>query len=245
MTLRAIRTLGAGSGRQCPAWRRRWHMGQQKRRISSRCPTGPASGRCRAAPIFDSAYGRAEGRTVGRRERAGASPVYAGVREDLPRQHQEDRRGPSARSREYVRHAAWISESDESSGRVRVRRRPEQTWIIGENGPNIIRVYTDGRKHPDADDLWPTYSGDSVGHWEGDTLVFDTISTKGWLDRQRRDRRQNRPRAEREAPRRHADAQNQREHHRSADDARGRESAQSAVEGHQAVSKSTGGHPRV
>jgi hypothetical protein len=51
--------------------------------------------------------------------------------------------------------------------------RPEQTWIIGE--------YTDGRKHPPAEDLWPTYSGDSVGHWEGDTLVFDTVSAKGWL----------------------------------------------------------------
>src|SRR5688572_11791125 len=59
--------------------------------------------------------------------------------------------------------------------------RTEQTWIIGENGPNIIRVYTDGRPHPPAEDLWPTYSGDSVGHWEGDTLVFDTVSTKGWL----------------------------------------------------------------
>jgi hypothetical protein len=59
--------------------------------------------------------------------------------------------------------------------------RPEQTWILGENGPNIIRVYTDGRKHPPAEDLWPTYSGDSVGHWEGDTLVFDTVSPKGWL----------------------------------------------------------------
>jgi hypothetical protein len=59
--------------------------------------------------------------------------------------------------------------------------RPEQTWIIGENGPNIIRVYTDGRPHPPAEDMWPTYSGDSVGHWEGDTLVFDTVSSKGWL----------------------------------------------------------------
>jgi hypothetical protein len=59
--------------------------------------------------------------------------------------------------------------------------RPEETWILGENGPAIIRIYTDGRKHPDADDLWPTYTGDSVGHWEGDTLVFDTVSSKGWL----------------------------------------------------------------
>jgi hypothetical protein len=57
--------------------------------------------------------------------------------------------------------------------------RPEQTWIIGENGPSILRIYTDGRAHPPAEDLWPTYTGDSVGHWEGDTLVFDTVSIKG------------------------------------------------------------------
>jgi len=60
--------------------------------------------------------------------------------------------------------------------------RPEQVWILGENGPNIVRIYTDGRKHPAAEDLWPTYSGDSVGHWENDTLVFDTVSTKGSRD---------------------------------------------------------------
>src|SRR5678816_3528557 len=58
--------------------------------------------------------------------------------------------------------------------------RPEQVWIIGENGPNILRIYTDGRKHPAAEDMWPTYSGSSVGHWEGDTLVFTTISLKGF-----------------------------------------------------------------
>jgi len=57
--------------------------------------------------------------------------------------------------------------------------RPEQTWIIGENGPSILRVYTDGRAHPGPDDLWPTFTGDSVGRWEGDTLVFDTIGIKG------------------------------------------------------------------
>ncbi len=57
--------------------------------------------------------------------------------------------------------------------------RPEQVWIISENGPNIVRVYTDGRTHPPADEVWPTYTGDSIGHWEGDTLVFDTIGLKG------------------------------------------------------------------
>ncbi len=58
--------------------------------------------------------------------------------------------------------------------------RPEQSWILTENGPNVVRIYTDGRPHLTPDEIWPTYSGDSVGHWEGDTLVFDTIGVKGW-----------------------------------------------------------------
>lgn len=56
--------------------------------------------------------------------------------------------------------------------------RPEQTWILTENGPNVLRIYTDGRAHPAEEDRWPTYTGDSVGRWEGDTLVFDTVSIK-------------------------------------------------------------------
>jgi len=58
--------------------------------------------------------------------------------------------------------------------------RPEQVWILTENGPNVARVYTDGRPH--LDEPWGTYTGDSVGHWEGDTLVFTTIGLKGWRD---------------------------------------------------------------
>jgi hypothetical protein len=56
---------------------------------------------------------------------------------------------------------------------------PNQTWILTENGPNVVRVYTDGRKHLADDLIWPTYTGDSVGHWEGDTLVFTTIGLRG------------------------------------------------------------------
>ena len=58
--------------------------------------------------------------------------------------------------------------------------RPEEFWILTENGPNVMRVYTDGRKH--LDDQWETYTGDSVGHWEGDTLVFTIIALKGNRD---------------------------------------------------------------
>jgi hypothetical protein len=53
---------------------------------------------------------------------------------------------------------------------------PEQTAFIFA-GREIRHIYTDGRSHPPADELWPLAWGDSVGHWEGDTLVIDTIST--------------------------------------------------------------------
>src|SRR6187401_625977 len=48
----------------------------------------------------------------------------------------------------------------------------QTTWILAENGPGILRVYTDGRSYPAKEELWPTYTGASIGHWEGDTLVF-------------------------------------------------------------------------
>jgi hypothetical protein len=34
-------------------------------------------------------------------------------------------------------------------------------------------IFTDGRAHPKDPDL--TYNGHSIGHWEGDTLVVDTV----------------------------------------------------------------------
>ena len=55
----------------------------------------------------------------------------------------------------------------------------DAVYILAENGPGIVRIYTDGREHPPQEELWPTYTGASVGRWEGDTLVFTTISLKG------------------------------------------------------------------
>jgi hypothetical protein len=36
-------------------------------------------------------------------------------------------------------------------------------------------LYTDGRKHVNPDVFDPSSSGDSVGRWEGNTLIVDTI----------------------------------------------------------------------
>jgi len=41
---------------------------------------------------------------------------------------------------------------------------------------NYRQVFMDGRKHPDEPD--PTWYGHSIGRWEGDTLVVDTINFK-------------------------------------------------------------------
>lgn len=57
--------------------------------------------------------------------------------------------------------------------------RPEQTWVLTENGPNVMRIYTDGRGDPAPDDYWATYTGYNVGHWEKDTLVFRSFGLKG------------------------------------------------------------------
>ena len=48
-------------------------------------------------------------------------------------------------------------------------------------GQNFRIIYTDGRPHPE--DLDTTYSGHSVGHWEGDTLVVDVagLNDETWL----------------------------------------------------------------
>jgi hypothetical protein len=41
-------------------------------------------------------------------------------------------------------------------------------------GPYYRIIYTDGRPHPT--DIDTSYMGHSIGHWEGDTLVVDTVS---------------------------------------------------------------------
>jgi hypothetical protein len=50
----------------------------------------------------------------------------------------------------------------------------ERLFIFDIGGPHTFRtVYMDGRSHPT--DLTPTNYGHSIGWWEGDTLVIDTV----------------------------------------------------------------------
>jgi hypothetical protein len=49
---------------------------------------------------------------------------------------------------------------------------------------NYRQVFMDGRKHPPAEELDPRWYGHSIGWWEGDTLVVDTVGFNGkiWFD---------------------------------------------------------------
>ncbi len=57
---------------------------------------------------------------------------------------------------------------------IEVMFTPDRVTILGESdGNRLRRIYTDGRKHPV--DVQPTAHGHSIGHWEGQTLVVDTV----------------------------------------------------------------------
>ncbi len=54
---------------------------------------------------------------------------------------------------------------------------PQETLIINFYR-DVRHIPTDGRSLPAAEDLWPTPWGTSVGHWEGDTLVMETVGVR-------------------------------------------------------------------
>lgn len=59
-------------------------------------------------------------------------------------------------------------------GPMELIQKPGRLWILSEFPQTIRMVPTDGRPHAEDPDV--TFNGDSVGHWEGDTLVVDTIA---------------------------------------------------------------------
>ena len=77
-------------------------------------------------------------------------------------------------------------------GFPRVFLHPFPMQIVQTSGEVIMlfeydsmrhQIFTDGRAHDTA--LGPLWMGDSIGHWEGDTLVADTVNfnDKTWIDR--------------------------------------------------------------
>lgn len=58
---------------------------------------------------------------------------------------------------------------------------PGRVIMFFEYGNYVRQIFTDGRKHQS---LTPTWMGDSIGKWEGDTFVVDStgFNDKTWID---------------------------------------------------------------
>jgi len=54
-----------------------------------------------------------------------------------------------------------------------------QVTLIAEWSSQVRRIFTDGRGHPPADEIDITFNGHSIGRWEGQTLVVDTVGIRG------------------------------------------------------------------
>jgi hypothetical protein len=59
---------------------------------------------------------------------------------------------------------------------------PQKVILIYQYRNSVRHIYTDGRDHPRSVEL--SWNGHSVGKWEGDTLVVDTVGLRdeSWLD---------------------------------------------------------------
>jgi hypothetical protein len=70
-----------------------------------------------------------------------------------------------------------------SLGIMHIVQTPEVLAVMYEAAPGPVfrLIYTDGRKHPE--DLDTSFFGHSIGHWEGDTLIVDTVglNDETWL----------------------------------------------------------------
>ena len=63
-------------------------------------------------------------------------------------------------------------------------QRPDLLTILSESQRIYRLVYLDGRGHPEDIADYPEWMGSSMGHWEKDTLVVDTVAVndRSWLD---------------------------------------------------------------
>ena len=67
----------------------------------------------------------------------------------------------------------------------KIVQTPNLIVIMYEGNSGLRQIFLDGRPLPELnDDLQPWWYGYSVGHWEGDTLVVETIGFRDdvWLD---------------------------------------------------------------
>jgi hypothetical protein len=66
---------------------------------------------------------------------------------------------------------------------IKIVQKSELMIILLEDLPGYRQIFIDGRSHPD--DVNPSWVGHSIGRWEGDDLIVDTVgyNDRGWMNR--------------------------------------------------------------
>jgi len=95
-------------------------------------------------------------------------------------------RGAAAMSGGQIMHTAWtscrpgaVSTMTMPREKIMVLQSSDEITILYEM-PRMVRRVRLNAAHPD--NLQPSYVGDSVGHWEGNTLVIDTVGFNGYAE---------------------------------------------------------------
>jgi hypothetical protein len=57
---------------------------------------------------------------------------------------------------------------------------PTVIYMTTNFNNSFRQIFLDGREYTDPDTVIYTYNGESIGHWEGDTLVVDTRYIETW-----------------------------------------------------------------
>ena len=67
---------------------------------------------------------------------------------------------------------------------VEILQLPGRVIMLFEYDHIVRQIWTDGRAHPSDEELDQTWMGHSIGRWDGDTLVVDSVGFNDttWLD---------------------------------------------------------------
>jgi hypothetical protein len=156
----AARVANAGQGenldaiKKLPDWSGVW----SPRMFSARKPGDPPAGSPPSPPQF--------------------TPAYAVKYAAFQKQQQQRMKKGSKYGAGFVSDVAncapyGLPESMHLPYPIEFLFTPGRVTIAIEVDSVVRRIYTDGRKLPEDPD--PMYQGSSIGHWDGDTLVVDTI----------------------------------------------------------------------
>jgi len=105
-------------------------------------------------------------------------PYRPGVEDSVQQHLREDRRGdPTTRCLPISPVRQWADFFPQ-----KIIQTADSVTVLGEYMAQFRQIFLDGRPLPK--DPFPSFKGYSVGHWDGDALVVETIGYKDglWLD---------------------------------------------------------------